>query len=359
MKTFDKLIFFGEISPNTIHGVSISNSINLNLLQTSYDIDIIEEKNDIKQHNIFTTQKINNFLRSYFIYLKKLFHTKYKYFYGVLYFSSFGIIKNILLIYALKLTRQNIKIILHIHRGDYKQFISKKINKYLFNLVDKYTYRYILLSSKQINEFAHLGNHRLFVLSNTIENELEVISYSSDKHMKLIYLGNYIREKGILELIESIKLYTDNNSNPIILNMYGKFTDSNLELEVINFINKNKLPIIINDILLGEEKLKTLMNSDLLILPSYNEGLPLVLLESLHVGTPVIISNVGFIEDVVGADYPFFCIPRDAKSISDAIFKYSLIEDKLEFRNNSANLYKRYSNHNHKSDLLKIFEIES
>lgn len=359
MKILDKLIFFGEISPNTIHGVSISNSINLNLLQDHYEIDIIEEKNDLKDHNLFTINKAISFLKSYFTFINKSFKKNYNLFYGVLYFSTFGIIKNILLIYALKLVQKDVKIILHIHRGDYSLFISKKINKGLFDLVDKQTDRYILLSPSQIDEFTHLGKHKLFVLSNTIESEIDIIPHSFDSHLKLIYLGNYIREKGIIELVESIKLFTDSNAFPITLNMYGKFTDSNLELDIITFINKYKLPIFINDVLLGEEKLKILMNSDLLILPSYNEGLPLVLLESLHVGTPVIISNVGFVEDVVGSDYPFFCTPKDSKSIADGILKYCLIEDKTEFRNKSARLYKRYSNHNHKSALLKIFEIES
>ena len=354
-----KIVFFGELPPNTIHGTSISNRINLNILNTNYDIDIIEENNDIIHHSKFSIQKILNFLKLYFVYVTKLIRSRYNIFYGVIYLSTFGIIKNILLLIAFKLTQKNSIIILHIHRGDFIQFLSTKLNKFLFNLVDKYTDRYILLSPKQVKEFSHLGDDKLFVLSNTIEKEVEVLSFSIKESLNLIYLGNFIREKGILELIESIKIHNDNNRIPLKLNMYGKFTDDELEFEVLDFINRNDLPVFINDIVLGQHKLQLLMQSDLLILPSYNEGLPLVLLESLHVGTPVIITNVGFVDDVVGAEYPLFCIPKSAKSIADAIFKYCLIENKLDFRNQASNLYKRYSNHNHKSELLKIFEIES
>lgn len=52
------------------------------------------------------------------------------------------------------------------------------------------------------------------------------------------------------------------------------------------------------------EKMPDLMNCiDLLLLPSLNEGLPLVVLEALSCGANVLGSNVGGISEVIGSDF--------------------------------------------------------
>ena len=46
---------------------------------------------------------------------------------------------------------------------------------------------------------------------------------------------------------------------------------------------------------------------DCLILPSFNEGLPLVLIECLSIGIPFITTKVGAIEDLLIKNYPYVC----------------------------------------------------
>jgi glycosyltransferase involved in cell wall biosynthesis len=64
-----------------------------------------------------------------------------------------------------------------------------------------------------------------------------------------------------------------------------------------------------------------LQNADILVLPSYQEGLPLVLLEAMAAGIPVISSrNVGAIDDVVVQDVTGFLVePGDRPALTNAI----------------------------------------
>jgi glycosyltransferase involved in cell wall biosynthesis len=98
-------------------------------------------------------------------------------------------------------------------------------------------------------------------------------------------------------------------------------------------------------------------SSDLIILPSYNEGIPLILLEAIFLGKAIIISNVGYINEVLGIDYPLFCYPGDVNSISSTIEKAIPFVKNNTFSNTLSALYAPFSFHNHKINLLKVFEI--
>jgi glycosyltransferase involved in cell wall biosynthesis len=70
----------------------------------------------------------------------------------------------------------------------------------------------------------------------------------------------------------------------------------------------------------GEAKLKLLAAADLFLLPSYREGLPYSLLESMAAGTPVLTTRVGGIPDlVVEGVNGVFVQRRDASSIARAL----------------------------------------
>lgn len=356
-----KILFFGELPPTSIHGASISNEINLRMLANNYFISKVVEIYSIKNHSSGYIIKVFFFISSYLKFIQKSVAKKFDFFYGVVYLSTFGILKNIFVVLIFKITNPKGEIILHFHRSDFKDFQKKKINKFLYYILDLLVDKFILLSESQKDDY-NLKKNKYFVLKNTIQNEYNFTktkqkSLEKNNCIKLIYLGNYIKEKGIIELVKAV-IEVNNNDIKFELNLFGNFASEKLKKEVLTLIDGFGF-IKINGPIYDNNKFLKLSESDLLVLPSYNEGLPLVLLESMSIGLPVIISNVGYIQDALGEDYPLYCEAKNVYSILQNLNKYYDLENKLELNMYMLKKYKKYSHESHYNELLKIFNFEN
>ena len=80
------------------------------------------------------------------------------------------------------------------------------------------------------------------------------------------------------------------------------------------------------------EVLKAYRNAHLFLLPSYEEGVANVVLEAMTLGTPVITTNCGGMEEVVVNGKNGWIVPvRDVEAIVDAVENFmSLTDDKIK-----------------------------
>jgi glycosyltransferase involved in cell wall biosynthesis len=81
-------------------------------------------------------------------------------------------------------------------------------------------------------------------------------------------------------------------------------------------------------------------SADLLCLPSYNEGLPNVVLEAMAAGIPVVATHVGGIPEAVGPEAGELCAPRDADALTAALRR--VLEQRFD-RDAIARLARRFS----------------
>src|SRR5690606_27051470 len=114
---------------------------------------------------------------------------------------------------------------------------------------------------------------------------------------KLLFLGTINDNKGIFDLLEAFYQNLVFFSGRVLLSIGGVGESARLQKE----ISEKELGQIVN--YLGwvnhEDKRKQMTGCDLVILPSYNEGLPMVLLEAMSYGKPVIATPVGGIPEIV------------------------------------------------------------
>lgn len=346
-----RILFFGELPPKNIHGIAYSNYVNLNMLESTYNIDIVEEDNCLISHEKVSVVKIFRLIKKVSEVAAKSIRRKYTYLYLTYSLSVFGALKTLSIITVHCLFNRS-KVILHIHRGDFfSRFYNSRFNRFITKIVFAFTSKIIVLSNNQKLKFEQCFHRRFWVLSNTAEIELEPIIYNRTRR-DFIYLSNYLLDKGILDLLEVFSKLVLNINN-ITLTTYGEFSDAKLKEKILSFQSEK---IFINGPITGIEKFSLIAKSDCLILPSWNEGQPVVILEAMSVGTPVIASDTGLISEILGDDYPYFTQPGNRKSLEDAIDRYIRSNDLEGISKKLKEIYdKSFSHNKHKTDLSEIF----
>ena len=258
-----------------------------------------------------------------------------------------GSLKTLLSILSYSLSGKD-RVVLHIHRGDFDIFYNKNIlNKFISKIIFKITDKLVVLSDNQKKEFSkYFARKNIFVLENSLIKEYKY-NKAEIKENKFIYISNYMKEKGIYELFEAFKNYDDK-----YLECFGGFVNN--EVEIRSYNSKN---IKINGFVTGEEKFNKINESDALIFPSWNEGQPTIILESMMMGTIVLTTKVGLIGEILGDEYPFYFEFKNINSLQNSINKFVNYEKKEELSQKIKSIYwEKYSKKVHANKLLKIFE---
>lgn len=145
-------------------------------------------------------------------------------------------------------------------------------------------------------------------------------AFAQRKLQRIAYVGRLAREKGLYEAIDAIGELVSSAVWRDLRFVIAGSGGARAELE--QYVRRRGLTRNVEFVgtVVGREKVNLLHSADLFLLPSYSEGLPYSLIESLAAGTPVIATNVGSIPEVIEHGVHGFLVePRDWKQIVDAI----------------------------------------
>ena len=214
-------------------------------------------------------------------------------------------------------------------RKPYLYLRSDGYNEYkiILGIVGKFIYHLMFII---ITRFSTLISCREYILAgkkglvvspsqiDSIWHQNHVVPTTSE--IKLIYVGRIKKEKGIFSLLNLIKDQTKIN-----LTIVGA---SEEDTKIINQSNVKILKIIKDK----KELINLYDKNNITILPSYTEGFPMVILESLSRLRPVIIFKE--IEHVVENRKGIFISNRDYSSlfekINHIIINYKSIQESMK-----------------------------
>lgn len=350
-----KILFSGELPPKSTHGVSYSNEINLSFLKKRFHVFVDEDSPSLRLHGKRNFYKIINLTRRVCTITTLSLFNRFSYFYIVFSTSLAGALKTLALVFVFRCFNRG-KIIVHIHRGDLERFLnSRTINRIIFKLLTVLIDSYIVLSEETRSYIVYnFRKANVYVLENTISTEYslsKVRERCNDTDYLFIYVSNYIEEKGILVLLDTFGRLPGN----FMLQCFGNFTDLKLEKEIRGYNRFDNISI--NGPIYGKEKFEKINQADALILPSYNEGKPIVLLEAMSVATVFIASNVGYNAEIPYNGYPYLYYPNTIANLTAAILQFTKDENIEEIRLKLKERY--YSEFSHRMHNLKLKEIFS
>ena len=136
--------------------------------------------------------------------------------------------------------------------------------------------------------------------------------------LRLLYLGRLGQGKGLMEILDAMAELRA-AGEPVQLVMAGSGPEEpRLRLRVRELGLEERVSFA--GAAFGEDKAKLLSVSDVLLLPSYSEGLPYALLEAMAAGVVPVATRVGGIPDVMEAGVHGMFVPvRDAHAIAAAV----------------------------------------
>lgn len=298
-----KRILFVVQLPPPIHGVAIINEIvvhsagiNENFITRNINISTSDE---IEHIGRFSGKKIISVARHLFLLIKNLISFRPHLVYITLAPSGFAFYRDTVYIFFIKLFRKRLVIHLHgqgIKAGAEKSRLFKWLCKKIFN--DSFV---IFLSEKLRSDATVFVKKPSFIVNNGFPHFYTPTENKPVREgpVQLLYLSNYVRSKGILDLIDAIELVAQTHGN-FHLSLVGKPFDISVPF-LTQYIGEKKLAdkITINGPKYKEEKIEVLENAEIFILPTYNEAFPLALLEAMGYALAIISTYEGGIPDII------------------------------------------------------------
>lgn len=217
------------------------------------------------------------------------------------------------------------KVIMHIHASRFKDFYNEATpegkSKILKTLQS--TDLLIVLSESWKEWFESIGTDadRMTVLHNiTPSPTVMPEAKAGDERTHFLFMGEIGPRKGIFDILEAVAAHKEEAEGRMVLHIGGNRN----EKQLLDVIRKEGLEdiAIFEGWVSGEKKLELLNRADIYILPSFNEGLPISILEAMSYGCPIISTPVGGIPEVVDKANGTLVTPGNTEEIWQAMSGY-------------------------------------
>jgi glycosyltransferase involved in cell wall biosynthesis len=274
--------------------------------------------------------------------------------------SSLALIKDLQVLRSAK--RRNIPVVVHFRFGRIPELASKKNWEWvlLLRVIKKSTHT-IVIDKTSLETLINAGLTNISYIPNPVSFELEGIAKGSHFNQiqkrlnRVVFVGHLIPLKGIFELVQTCSLIPQVEELVLI----GPY-----EMEIKNQIIKlaqereNIDWIIFKGVLNKYEVYDELHKSALMILPSYTEGFPNIILEAMACSCPVIATNVGAIPEMLNTETKEPCgvcvNPKNIIELKNAI--EDLIQDINKQKDYSEKAREKVLNCYTLSVILKEYE---
>lgn len=198
-----------------------------------------------------------------------------------------------------------------------------------------FLWKYVLFILKKCDGLVVLSQEWLVLQENLpdcrieyLPNAIDLKSYISingtrkNEKIKILFLGHIGAEKGIYDLIDAVKILKTQSLRNYEINLLGESLRAGESENIIRLVDRYGLNNLIHFYPpeFGDLKIKRLAESDIYILPSHHEGMPISVIEAMASALPVIATKVGGIPDMIESGVNGLLVPKeDPVKLADSL----------------------------------------
>jgi glycosyltransferase involved in cell wall biosynthesis len=217
--------------------------------------------------------------------------------------------------------------VVHLHGGGF-EFFWLTAGARLRRAVDRIfteSAKVVLLGQYWVGVFAGWlpqTSSKIVVLPNSTPASITASEPSTDGRVRLVFLGELGRRKGSPQLMEALGRLAGRKDWTATLAGNGDVEETRASARRLGIADRVDIPGWLD----SEETAEVLRQSDVLVLPTFIENLPMTILEAFACGVPVITTPVAAITEAVEHERNGLLVPvGDIEALTDAMRR--LIED--------------------------------
>ncbi len=191
------------------------------------------------------------------------------------------------------------KVVVTSHGPDYKRkkwtLPAKLFLKFCEWMGMKYANEIIAIADNIADDIKHKYGRNSTIIPNgviipsLVETDRILKKYKLQKKIYILTVGRFVPEKGFDDLIDAINRLHLKNWKLVIAGDADHEDDYSRSIKLKAQRNKN---IVLTGFVTGQSLHELYSNAGLFVLPSYHEGLPIVLLEAMSYGLSCVASDI-------------------------------------------------------------------
>jgi len=191
------------------------------------------------------------------------------------------------------------RIVFHLHRQGIEEMANNSRHKKWLLRRTFHRTNMICLSEKLTADIRTVYKPAPFILNNGIEIVNNEVAPPDNKAPRVLYLSNLVKSKGIEIFLQSLVELHKQGCN-FHARIVGAPVDYPIETAKA-FCAEAGIAHLVDVIgpRFDEDKFEELRLADIFVLPSFNECVPLSILEAMQFGLPVVATTVGGIPDIL------------------------------------------------------------
>lgn len=236
--------------------------------------------------------------------------------------ASLSLLKDLLCVKMLR--RMKVPSIIHFHFGRIPEVIARDGWEWkMIRKVAKKAARIVVIDQSSYEALTQYGIINVDYIPNPLSPTIQLLAQQNSELPRIknqvLFVGHVVKTKGIFELIEACGELPD-----VKLKVLGLGNESIVK-ELQSLANKYRKGdwVEFTGNLPAEDVIREMCQCAVFALPTYTEGFPNVILESMACACPIVTTNVGAIPEMLdipnGPNYGICVAPKNVEDLRSAI----------------------------------------